>query len=87
MNNCLGGAIGAYVIVVALAPSQQEFVSLLVDRLNAEGFDVSEIEDVDTWQRRKANCDVAEEIQELINAINFDNRVAFGPFDAYDSEP
>jgi hypothetical protein len=85
-NDALAGAIGAFVPVVALTSTQDEFVSLLTYSLESHGFDVVEIEDIETWEERTQRFPVDEQIQALVRSLKADNPIQFSTFQSYASE-
>jgi hypothetical protein len=85
-NHLLEGAIGAFVLIVALSNDQDEFVAQIYSAMGNEEFDVIEIEDIEPWRLRKERCIVDPEIHELVTSLSQENPIARSYFHAYESE-
>jgi hypothetical protein len=85
-NDLLEGAIGAFVTVVALARSEDDFVSQASYKLQSYEFEIVEIEDIEPWKVRIEHFPVDEHIQGLVRSLGSDNRVLLGTFHEYENE-
>ena len=75
-NDLLGTGPGAFVVSIAWANSARDYFRKVVDVLNEEGFDVVQIEDIDTFEDRIKNQTVASEILELAEQVTEDDPVS-----------
>jgi len=85
-NELLEGALGAFVAVVALSMTQEDFVSQVTSALQASEFIVLEIEDIEPWLSRSRRYPVDEHIQSLVRGLAPDNPIEFSTFQAYESD-
>jgi hypothetical protein len=85
-NDLLEGAMGAFVTVVALAYSQDDFLSQARSKLQSYEFEIVEIEDIEPWEVRTKHFPVDEHIQGLVRSLGSDNRVLLGTFHDYENE-
>jgi hypothetical protein len=87
-NDVLQGAMGAFVAVVALANSEDEFVNQVVKKLNSYDFDVIEIKDIELFRKRSESFNVDQEVSSLVNSLTSKSPIALHKFHSYsDEEP
>jgi peptidase E len=85
-NDLLEGAIGAFVPVVALSVTQEDFVSQVTSALQSWGFTVVELEDIEPWRSRIRRFPVDEHVQGLVRRLGPDNPIEFSVFQSYRSK-
>lgn len=79
----LDGAAGAFVHVLALVSSEQEYQLLVSEALSSDGFHVLEISDVEPLQERLRTGGACEEILQLAEDMDEENKLRFDEFQAY----
>jgi hypothetical protein len=80
------GAVGAFVIVVAIAEDFDDFVSTAMTYLQQQHFEVVEIEDIELFREREQHYSVDQEIRELVYGLKSESPVALDTFQVYESE-
>lgn len=82
-NEMLGIATGAFVPVLALARTQDDFVNKVVAKLESYDFDVVEIDDIELCKARFKQPDISNEIIALETLLSEDNPVTLHTFQSY----
>jgi hypothetical protein len=82
-NDDLGEAVGAFVGVIALAKGIEDYDQKVTDALNEEGFEVLEIEDIQTLEERRQAHSFSPELLQRAESVNENNPVAIGTFHCY----
>ena len=85
-NEVLGNVVGAYVVCVGLAYEIEEYFDLVVREMDKLGLDVIVIEDIEFLADRVKKFDVAEDILDLAEKLDSENRVLFNEFHTYKHE-
>jgi len=85
-NDTLGNALGAFVPAVALAGSARDYAQQVTAALNSEGFDVPEIEDIETLAKRARKHSLPPDFLILVEGVTEENPLAFDTFQSYLSE-
>ena len=80
----LGGAVGAFVVVVGFAQTDAEFAQNVAACFDMLELDVLEVVDIEPWEKRSARCAVADDVAALVQTLTLEQRVATGTFDAYE---
>lgn len=82
-NDALRGAKGAFVNVVALAPTEQEYRALVDATMAEYGFSIIKYSDVarlDDWKR---SYRLHPELDQLANGLTKEYAIQFGEFQSY----
>ncbi len=82
-NDSLDDAVGAFVNVVALASSEQEFVDLVRSTMNEHGFRILAMRDVvslSTWSERNT---IEPRLAGLVRGLTPEYRIQFDEFQSY----
>ena len=82
-NDLLGSATGAYVPVVGLAETERAFRAEVDRSMDALGFDVVTIEDVQRLRSSVDTSGLSEVMKERVGALNENNRLEFGSFHSF----
>lgn len=82
-DTLLGRAVGAFVNVLALAPSPEGFLHLATDALNEYAFDVAAISDVERLSERIRRAGVVPYIEQLATELTPQTPVLFDNFQSY----
>jgi hypothetical protein len=83
-NSDLGGAAtGAFVGVIAFAASVDDYDRMITAALNEEGFNVLEIEDIQTFAERLQGDSLAPDVLDLAESVDETNPIAIGTFHCF----
>ncbi len=82
-NTTLGSSTGAYVAAVGLADDVDTFVRIVTARLFDYDFEVVDIEDIETFDRRSDRFKVDPEVTIMAASLNTDTSIALATFHAY----
>jgi len=82
-NEALQGARGAFVPILSMATDSDHFISTATSFLNAHGFEVIEMEDVQLFEERCKNADVDEELMTLVKNLSETVPVQIDIFQSY----
>ena len=85
-NEVLGNVAGAYVACVGLAHEIEEYFDLVVREMDKLGLDVIVIEDIEFLADRMKKFDVSEDIIDLAEKLDGENRILFNEFHTYKYE-
>ena len=77
---------GAFVNVIALACSEQEFFSRVREALEELGFDILDLEDVEPYAERTKKYKIDPKLKEMAAKIDSKNPIGFGTFHMYRPE-
>ncbi|TQV67011.1 hypothetical protein FKG94_26445 [Exilibacterium tricleocarpae] len=82
-NDILKGAEGAYVNVIALAISEEEYTSIVKSELLKYGFNTLAIGNIELLSDRRKTSVVDDELLDLASLINEENIAQFDEFQAF----
>jgi ribonuclease PH len=82
-NTLLGSATGAYVAVIGIANSEEDFHSCVTRAINALGFELVELDEVQQLESPTDVENLDEKLHERLDVLHEDNPVEFGSFHAF----
>lgn len=82
--NCVDLEMPAFVNLIGLAWSADDFVDTVRSACATIGLELVAIEDVERWEERIANCDPAAAICEMAQHVTDEAPFAFGTFLTFD---
>jgi len=85
-NDALQGAKGAFAPILSMATDVNSFISTATSFLNAHGFEVIEMEDVQIFEERCRDADVDEELMTLAQNLSETDPVQIDIFQSYIDE-
>jgi len=78
--------IGAYVNILALAGSEEEYKAIVLAELDKESFIAIEFEDVDTVEGYVKSGFISEELDELRNSLSEETPIQYKTFHCYSAD-
>lgn len=82
-SDLLGGHRGAFVNVIGMAYSSNEYEKLARSTFSKMGFDVVGVEDIDIYDERMLNFDIDIDLQEIAESITDEKPIGIGVFDSF----
>ena len=82
-SEVLGNVAGAYVVCVGLAHEIEGYFDLVVREMDKLGLDVIVIEDIEFLADRMKKFDVSEDVLDLAEKLDGENRILFNGFHTY----
>lgn len=82
-NDSLGDSKGAYVNIIALASSSEEFYKLVEIELLRYGFVVLNIEDIELFYKRIESYSISDELRDIAREVEETEKVGVGSFHSY----
>ena len=79
----LQGGDGAFVPVIGLASTADELATLAATLLHHHDFEVIEVDDIELLSERLVKHSVEDEILEVANKLDQDDRIGVGKFQVY----
>ena len=83
-NDALAGAAGAFVNVVALGRTAEDFENMACAALRSCDFEVLSVADVGTVEEREQRGDLVQELGQLAGFLTEEGPVRFDEFQAYE---
>ncbi len=84
-NDLLKGSLGAFAPVLALAESEKDFAIQAANLMEAYGFNVVDIYDVELFEERCSHAVVAKDIVAIAKRLCKEESVVPGSFEVYES--
>ncbi len=85
-NDSLEGAIGAFVNVVALGESEEDFKRCVLSTMKEYDFEVIAMNDIGTVEEREQREDLIPELSALAQSLTEEYPIQFDEFQAYEAE-